>query len=74
VAEQTVALLADQAIGRAPGREDVNPSSPNYWTHFAQFILAVTRDSLRFSASFNAREMYGGNQDDEHNRPLGHRQ
>ncbi len=29
---------------------------------------------LREYALFNAREMYGENQDDEHNRSLGHRQ
>ncbi len=29
---------------------------------------------LREYALFNAREMYGGNQDDEHHRLLGHRQ
>jgi arginase len=53
VSEKTVALLAYQVIRTAPGREDVNPSSPKYWTHFAHFILALTRDSLRLYASFN---------------------
>jgi Arginase family len=31
----------------------VNPYSPKYCTNFAHFILALTRDSLRFYASFN---------------------
>ena len=48
VSEKTVALLAYQAIRTATGREDVNPYSTKYCTHFAHFILALTRDSLRF--------------------------